>query len=410
MPLFSYAAIDRTGKEYAGERTAKDEQELADFLRSENLLLIKSQDALVENGEKSLFMRASEKFEALMGVSLFDKLIFCRNLSVMIHAGLPLTRALQSIGEETNSAPFKAIIARIEDDVTKGKSFADALSAAEDTFGGLFVSMVQAGEVSGKLDQVLSLLARQMKKDYELRSRVRGAMMYPAIILTVLVLIGVLMMMYVVPTLSQALKDLGAELPLSTQLIIFMSDMVVNYFVFVFLAVCAAALLFYKFIRSEKGKPLWDAFVIRVPLFGALIRKMNMARVTRILAYLLASGVPIVRSLEIVSQVVGNTHYRVSLEELSQSVVKGETMGKFFHVRSDLYDPLVAEMVSAGEETGKTAQMLLEVAVFFEQDVNETTKDLSTIIEPVLMVCIGIVVGFFALSVLQPIYGSLGNI
>lgn len=410
MPLYSYKTIHRSGKAAFGERTAKNEEELRKALRSEGVLVVRIEDTAHEKSISGFFQRFSEKFEKLIGVSLFEKLIFSRNLAVMIHAGLPLTRALSTMADEIKNQSFKTAIKHIAEAITSGKSLTEALSEHKDIFNDLFINMVQAGETSGKLDQVLNLLARQMKKDYVLRSRVKGAMIYPAIIVTALLGIAALMMIYVVPTLSQALKDLNVPLPWSTQLIIFISDLFVGYSVWVLGIAIVIMGAFIRFIRSRSGKPLWDAIVLKIPLFGPLIKKMNIARIMRVLAYLLESGVPIIRSLEIAAAVVGNSLYKDSMGELGKSVAKGGSIGVFFHAHSKLYEPLAAEMVSAGEESGKISEMLLEVATFFEQDITATTKNLSSIIEPFLMIFIGAMVGFFALSILQPIYGSLGGI
>ena len=410
MPLYAYTAINRSGKEFSAERDTKDRDELQRILRDEGLMLVSAEDVDMKGMGRGALSEVIHLIERMRGVSIFEKMIFARNLSVMIKSGLSMTRSLTAISEETKNERFKIIILGLVDFLNRGKSFGEALSDHRDVFGDLFIHMVQAGELSGKLDQVLLLLARQMKKDYDLRSRVRSALIYPAIIISVLVVIGFLFMTYVVPTLSQTLTELHVELPLSTQIIIFISNLFVQYTVTVVSALIIAGILFYLSIRSETGKPIWDAFTLRVPLIGELLKKMNTARITRTLAYLLSSGVPILRSLEIASSVVGNTGYQKSLMELSREVTQGKAMGQFFHQDQKLYDPLVAEMVSAGEETGKISNMLIEIAVFFEQDISESTKNLSSIIEPFLMITIGVIVGFFALSVFQPIYGSLGVI
>lgn len=410
MPLYAYTAINRSGKDFFGERESKDSEDLRASLRSEGLMVLAFHDVVEEGQNPSFISKIIEKIKNIRGVTLFDRLVFSRNLSVMIRSGLSMTRALGAISEEVKSNNFKLIIQGIIDSLNKGKTFSEALTAYKDIFGELYINMVQAGELSGKLDMVLLLLARQMKKDYDLRSRVRGALIYPAIIVSVLVAIGFLFMVYVIPTLSETLKELNVDLPWSTQIIIFISNFIAQYAVITSSSFIIILFFFVRFVRSPLGKPSWDKVVLKIVIIGSLIKKMNMARFARTLAYLLSSGVPILRSLEITSAVVGNTLYQNSIIRLLGEVTRGKTMGAFFHQDRELYDPLLAEMVVAGEETGKIAAMLLEVAVFFEQDINETTKNFSSIIEPFLMVIIGVVVGFFALSVFQPIYGSLGAI
>lgn len=266
------------------------------------------------------------------------------------------------------------------------------------------------GETTGKLTLVLKLLARQMKKDYDLRRRVKGAMMYPAIIVSALLAVGTLMMIYVVPTLTQTIKELGVELPFTTRIIILVSDLLLNYALWFLAGAILAAALFWRALKTEKGKELFDRFIVRVPILGPLVKKFNAARFTRTLAYLITSGVPIVRSLEIVSRVLGNTLYRRAIKTASGDIQKGRPLNELLAVYPDIFQPVVIQMIKVGEETGKLGDLLLRIALFFEEDVNETTKNLSTVIEPLLMIVVGIAVGFFAISMLQPIYGSLGNI
>ena len=270
--------------------------------------------------------------------------------------------------------------------------------------------MVESGETSGKLEKVLKLLARQMKRDHDLRSRVKGAMMYPAIIITALFGIGALMMIYVVPTLAQTIKELGVPLPITTQIIIFISDMMVNYVLWVLLALIITGVGFFRLIKTKKGKAIFDTLILKLPIFGLLIKKVNVARMTRTLSYLISSGVPIVRSLEITGSILGNTLYREALAEAAVDIQKGRQLNEILREYPNIFQPIVIQMIQVGEETGKITSMLLRVALFFEEDVNNTTKNLSTIIEPILMVIIGTIVGFFAVSMMQPIYGSLGNL
>lgn len=289
-------------------------------------------------------------------------------------------------------------------------TFADALRAHKDIFGELFVSMVEIGEASGKLTLVLKLVANQMKRDGTLHKRVRGALMYPLIIVLALGGIGVLMMTYVIPTLSATIKELGVALPLSTRLLIGTSDFVMRYGMWtVSFGVIAVALAW----RARTLPPVArfvHRYSLRLPLFGPLIRKYNTARFCRTLAYLTTAGVPIVRSLEIVSHTVSNLRFREALVEATDGVKKGVQLHTIFAKRPDVFQPVVIAMIAVGEETGKVAEMLLRLALFFEEEVADVTKNLSTIVEPLLMIVIGVIVGIFAVSILQPIYSSLQNI
>lgn len=411
MLNFSYSAAKQNGEVVKGEREAESEKILATTLKSEGLLLLRTQ-ASAGSGLARLNLKIDllEIMSRLRPISLVEKMFFTRNLAVMIAAGLPLTRAMDALAEESANPKFKKILTEINGSVIKGKTLADSLKIHEKVFGTLFVNMVEVGETTGKLTLVLKLLARQMKKDYDLRRRVKGAMMYPAIIVSALLMVGGLMMVYVVPTLTQTIKDLGVDLPLSTKIIIFVSDLLANYILFVVVGFAAFATMAWRLLKTQKGKELFDRFILKAPLFGSLVKKFNVARFTRTLSYLITSGVPVVRSLEITSKVLGNTLYQRAAEEASRDVQKGKQINEILGAHPEIFQPVVIQMIKVGEETGKVSDLLLRVALFFEEDVNETTKNLSTVIEPLLMIVIGVAVGFFAVSMLQPIYGSLGNI
>lgn len=411
MSNFSYSAAKQNGEIVKGERESENEKTLALALKNEGLLLLRTQASAGSGLAKfNVKIDLNEVMARLRPISMVEKMFFTRNLAVMIAAGLPLTRAMDALSQESSNPRFKNMLAEINSSVMKGKTLADSLKIHEKVFGTLFINMVEVGETTGKLTLVLKLLARQMKKDYDLRKRVKGAMMYPAIIISALVIVGTLMMVYVVPTLTQTIKDLGAELPPTTKIIIFISDLLSNYIIFVATGFVAFALAVWRLLKTQKGKELFDRFILKAPLFGSLVKKFNVARFTRTLSYLITSGIPVVRSLDITSKVLGNTLYKRAAEEASRDIQKGKQLNEILGVHTEIFQPVVIQMIKVGEETGKVSDLLLRIALFFEEDVNETTKNLSTIIEPLLMIFIGVAVGFFAISMLQPIYGSLGSI
>ena len=292
----------------------------------------------------------------------------------------------------------------------KGASFADSLRPHERVFGELFINMIAVGETTGKLALVLTLLARQIKKDRDLRRRVQSALIYPAIIVLALTGVGVLMMLYVIPSLSQTIKELGVPLPWTTQLVIAISDILVNYTLFVGAAALLASFAAWRLVKTSRGARVFDAISLRLPIFGPLIKKYNLARLSRPLSYLITAGIPIVRSLEITASVGGNTFFRQALKDASRDIQQGSALHTIFSRHTKLFPPLVIQMIGVGVETGKSASLLFRLALFFEEEVGNTTKNFSTIIEPLLMIVIGIIVAFFAVSMLQPIYSSLGNI
>ncbi|MBI4225475.1 MAG: type II secretion system F family protein [Candidatus Sungbacteria bacterium] len=409
MPMYIYTAADQKGKTTHGEREAESEKALAAALKAEELFLLEAKDKAAVSGRR-FNVDIGALIVALKGISILDKMFFSRNLAIMVSAGLPLTKALEVSGDQSSNKKFQRILADIKSSVVQGKPFGEALRPHQDVFGELYINMIEVGEATGKLALVLKLLANQMKKDYDLRKRVRGAMTYPIIILTVLCLIGTLMMLYVVPSLAQTIKELNVELPLSTRIIIFISDFVVYRWIWLLGGIAIIGVLFWRMLKSTAGHEVFDRVVLKLPIFGALVQKYNIARFCRTLSYLITSGVPIVKSLEITSSVLGNSLFRTAVHEASAEIQKGTELHTILVKYPQLFQPMVIQMISVGEQTGKISEMMLRLALFFEEDVTATTKNLSTIIEPLLMVVIGIAVGFFAVAMLQPIYGSLNNI
>lgn len=391
-----------------GEREAADQKALAAALRGEGLLVL---EATEKKGiGAAINFDIGEMLSRVRPISLVEKMFFARNLAVMVAAGLPLTRALDALGQEAKNPKFKQVIADISGAVVKGKSFAEGLRMHHAVFGDLFINMVEVGETTGKLTLVLKLLANQMKRDHALKKRVKGAMMYPAIIITALAGVGTLMMYYVVPAITATIKELGVPLPLTTRIIMAISDALVHYGPYVAAGVILFIWLVWRLLHTQKGKEVFDTIILRVPIFGPLVRKFNTARCCRTLAYLVTAGVPIVRSLEITGGVLGNTLFRDTVRASAGEIQKGKPLAGALAANPRLFQPLVIQMIAVGEETGKISDMLLRLALFFEDEVNGVTKNLSTIVEPLLMIVIGIAVGFFAVSMLQPIYGSLGSI
>ncbi len=410
MPFYAYTAAGKDGVIVRGEREAENPRALAAALRAEGVLLLRTEEPRRAHAGENVLVRINSWLARFSRVKLTDRMFFSRNLGVMLKAGLPMSRALEALAEETANHRFGAMLADVNRAITKGESFATALRRHERVFGELFISMAEVGETTGKLPLILHLLARQMKKDYDLRRRVIGAMIYPAIIISALAVIGLLMMVYVVPTIVEVIRDLGADLPLSTRIVIVVSDILSRYTLFAVLGLAGAGFLIWRLLKTSTGKRVFDTLALRAPLIGSLVKKFNMAQFSRTLMYLLTSGVPVVRSLEITSHVLGSTPYRTAVAAAAGEMQKGRELHVILGEYPKLFDRMVIQMLSVGEETGKVSEMLLRLATFFEEDVAATTKNLSTIIEPILMLVVGGAVAFFAISMLQPIYGSLGNL
>ncbi len=343
-------------------------------------------------------------------VTLSEKIIFTNNLSGMLSAGISLVRALNVLEKQSANRALKTVLHGLVDDINQGGTFSQAMAKFPNVFSGLFVSMIKAGEESGSLPTVLSEVGQNLKKTYELNKKVKSALMYPSIILGAIIIIGILMMMFVVPTLTQTFKDLGAELPSSTKAIIWISDVISEHSILFFAVLASFILLIVALSRIPIFKTYFDLFILRIPIIGQIVKEINSARTARTLSSLLSSGVDMSKALSITSEVLQNVHYKNLITRAIGQIEKGESLSVSFQERIDLYPVMVGEMVEVGEESGNLSKMLLDIAVFYEGEVDAKTKDLSTIIEPVLMVIIGAAVGFFAISMISPIYQVMDTI
>ena len=401
--LYKYQAKKITGEETSGTMEASSKTDLAGKLREQGYI-----PTLVE--EKNKKSRAASFFSRFGIVSAADKIMFAKNLGVMLSAGLPLTRALEILSRQTNNRFFSRTIIYLMHDVQKGDFLSSAMKKFPKTFPNIFIAMVKTGEESGQLSESLGLAGLQLEKDYTLMKKVQGAMAYPAIILIAMVLIGVFMFIYVVPTLVATFKDLNVDLPLSTKIIIFISDLAVKHtylLIIFFLAVVFSA---GWFLRTEKGKIFLGNVFLKTPMISPIVKKINSARTSRTLATLISSGVNVVEALTVTRDVLQNNKYKEVLTRAIGDVQKGVPISNSFKEATKIYPVLLGEMMAVGEETGKTAEMLEKIAIFYEEEVAEATKNMATVIEPILMIFIGAAVGFFALSMIKPMYSMMNGI
>ena len=403
--LFKYKAIGPGGEKISSSAEAKDKFDLARQLKAGGKLLIFAEE---EGRNTAIDMAYINAF--LSRVTMQDKIIFARNLSAMVHAGLSLSRGINILERQTKNEKFKKILRTVGDDIKEGSSLGDSMKKHPSAVSSLFVAMVRAGEESGSLAQSLKLIGGQMEKSYNLQRKIKGALVYPAIVMIAMVIVGALMMIFVVPTLTSAFKELSAELPLSTQFIIFVSDVLIAHTVAIFSLLAAVIILLVAFFRTHRGKRILDFTFLRIPVIGELVKKTNSARTTRTLSSLLSSGVDIIEALSITGDVLQNSYYKEVVAEAREGIQKGRPLSSSFLKVEGLYPLMVGEMVEVGEETGQLSEMLLEIADFYEGEVEEATKSMATIIEPFLMIVVGAVVGFFAIAMISPTYSLLENI
>ncbi len=402
---FTYTAEKSDGEVYKGVGEAADRFELYDVVRQEGGKIISLEESNDTSWRSMAYWNAK-----ISRISEYEKILFSRNLGAMLSAGLALARALAVIERQTKNPKMSLIVSQVSSDVRRGETLHAALAKFPRVFPKIFVAMVRAGEEGGDLSSALTVTSDQMERMYELKKKIRGALIYPCIILIAIFGIGIVMMIEVVPTLAQTFKEMNADLPASTQVVIGISDFLVQYTLVAVGGMLGAVALLYIIAHTSWGKRGLDFFFIHLPLIGVMVREVNAARTARTLASLLSSGVDVITSLDIVGEVVQNSYFRNVIKDASVAVGGGQPLSAAFMRREDLYPAFVGEMMAVGEETGQTAEMLKRLAVFYEVEVDRKTKDMSTIIEPFLMLIIGGAVGFFAVSMISPIYSLSENI
>jgi type IV pilus assembly protein PilC len=405
MSKFAYKAqLVATGAEIEGIEEADSKLDLSRKLKDEGKMLLTATE--IKSGTINL-----DRINALLSrVDLKEKINFARNLATMVAAGLPLARAMQIFIKQTKNPKLKVALVSITDDLNKGTPLSDAMQKHSGIFPPVFVSLVRAGEESGGLVEALNVVGGQMEKTYTLKKKVKGAMIYPAVVLGVMITVGVLMMVYIVPGLASTFKDMGAELPKMTKIVIGISDFLQNQW---YLAILLAAFGFggfWAFERTEFGKRVIHFSVLKLPIFGKLVQEFNSALATRTLSSLISAGVDIVRAIEITQDVLVNVYYRATLEQAKVDVQKGIPLSQTFKNNSNIYPIMVGDMMEVGEETGKLSDMLMKIASFYEEEVDAATSDMSKLIEPLLMVVIAVFVGIFAYSMIMPMYSLMDSI
>ncbi len=403
----SYIAKSYSGAVKKEEAEVKNERELASQLRSEGYILTsfkQIEEQKKKNKEGAKFL---DKF---FGIPLKEKMIFTRNLGVMIASGLPLSRAIGSIAIQVRNKRFQEILREVQKNIQSGSTFADSLTKYPAVFNELFVNMVRVGETGGNLEEVLNILATQLEKEHELRSKIKGAMVYPAVIVLAMVGIAILMLTYILPKITSVFEDMEVTLPPTTQFVIKISDLLRDHSILVIIAFFLFAIFFQFFRRTQYGKIALSFSILHLPFIRKVTIKINSARFARIFSSLIKSGVSMVEALEIVSRTLTNYYYKESIKKASQEIQKGTELSKIIASEKKIFPILLVQMLEVGEETGKTDTVLIKLAQFYEAEISRLTKNLSSIIEPVLMILIGGAVGFFAISMLQPMYSLMENI
>lgn len=411
MPVFEYTGKGPGGKTVKGVMDVESVRSLKAALRRDRVFLTEYNQSNTKGGKGKGKVRGGVKQKAgsadvdlkelLVRISPMDVAEMTRQLATLQKAGVPLVESLSAITEQTENSKLKRVLSEVRTDVNEGLAFYRALGKHAKVFGPTYVNMVRAGESSGTQDLVLQRLAEFTESQVRLRNKVIGALTYPVIMLGIAGLIVAAMMILVVPKITIMFEDLGAELPLITQVLIFISDVMSTWWPLLMLAAVGAGIAFERWRASEKGEPVWDAFLLKVPVLGDLVRKIAIARFARTLGTLLSSGVPLLTAMEIVENVVANTVLAKVLNEARLAIREGDTISGPLK-RSEEFPPMVVHMVAIGERTGELEGMLTNVAESYENQVDTRVNALTSILEPIMIVGMGIIVAFLVAAILLP--------
>ncbi|OGG01849.1 hypothetical protein A2Z33_01190 [Candidatus Gottesmanbacteria bacterium RBG_16_52_11] len=400
MAYYSYKALGNNGSQVSGLVEAPSEGTAARLLREKGLFVVR-----LEESQKSVTVAALQtRFKR---ISFNDIVNFTRQLATMIVAGLQLPEALAILRAQTTNPLLGNVIMDIEHQIVGGGNLADSLSKYPKYFTEIYISLVRAGEASGTLDQVLQRLADTLESQQEFRNKVKGAMIYPAIIVVGMIVVVIIMMTVVIPKLTEMYRDFGATLPWSTQLLMAISDFFVKAWWLVIIGLVGGAALFGRWRKTLIGEFMLDTFLLKLPVLGELQKKIILVEFTRTLGMLIGSGIHILDGLKILKNAMGNVLFRNAIFEIAQRVEKGFPLGDCFAAH-EVFPPIVSQMMKVGEETGKLDETLNKLSKYFQSESEHLVKGLTTAIEPVIMVVLGIGVGFIVISVITPIY-SLTN-
>lgn len=341
-------------------------------------------------------------------ISLKEKIIFSRQLAVMIRAGLPITRAIDALGKQTENKNFKKMLNEVAEGIKGGNTLSKMLSRHPKVFPEIYTAVIRAGEETGKLSEVLINLADQQEKEAELIGKIKSAMIYPAVILASLVGVSVLIVMFVIPSLEGIFADSGAELPILTRILLAVSDFSRKYFYVVIAMIVLLGVGGKFWFATKTGQAFYDTLKLKLPVFGSLTKKVYMARFSRTFAMLTKASLPILQALKIVRNTISNVHYQAAFDRIEKAVESGSTLSSALE-REKQFPPMVSQLASLGEQSGTIEEVLLEVAKFYDDEVDTTSRNLATLLEPMMLILMGIGVAFVVAAVLGPIYGLVQN-
>ena len=397
MPKYKYMAKDQQGKTISGVFEAKDQKEIIDALRKKDLVIISVAET---SGRRALSLFS---FGRRKKIKLDDLVVFSRQLATMVDAGITLVAALDILGEQMDNKFLSEIVIKARNDVETGSSLSDALAKHKNVFSGLFVNMVRAGESSGTLDEILERLAEYFEKTSNLQKKVSAALVYPAIVSAMAIIITLLLLLKVIPVFKGIFEGFGAQLPTPTLVLITISDFLQAYFLFIAAFFIILFLALKKYAMTEKGRFRLDSVKLKLPIFGILFKKVAISKFTRTLSTLIRSGVPILTALEITAKTSGNKVVETAIDNVGKNVREGENIAEPL-TKSKIFPPMVTRMVSVGEQAGELEKMLSKIADFYDSQVDTAVSALTSMIEPLIIAFLGIVIGTIVICMFLPIF------
>jgi type IV pilus assembly protein PilC len=396
MALYAYRALDKQGEIVQDKLEGSGEMAVAQELRQQGLLVIDVKEQSV--AQKDILA-------PFKGIRLADLVVFSRQLATMINAGLPIVRALNVLSEQTENVKLKDVVVAVRKDVEAGLFLSEALEKHPNVFSRLYVEMVKAGEVGGILDGVLLRLADQLERDQDLRRKIRSALTYPIVVLILAILATSFMLIFIVPVFAQMFQDLGGTLPLPTRICMLLSNILTSFWgILVYAGMALAVVLFLRWKKSERGRKVWGRAVLRIPAkIGDVVKKATLARFARTLGTLSAAGVPILQAIETTATSSGNWVVERALIKSRDAIREGIPLYKPLE-EEPIFPPMVTRMIAVGEETGDVDGMLIKIAEFYESEVDAAVKALTSIIEPLMIVVVGSIVGGIVISMYLPMF------
>lgn len=397
MATFAFRAVDRAGVATRGEMEADSKQAVTAQLRQRGLIVLDVEEKAPPSANDILARFKRVKADALV--------IATRQLATMVSSGMTLLRALYVIEEQTENEKLKETLTAVRKDVEAGLSFSKALAKHPDVFNDLYVAMVQAGESGGILEQTLQRVANQLEKDAALRRMIKAAMVYPSLVISFSFLVLIALVAFLVPVFEKIFKDFGGELPAITQFTVGLSHLITGRWYLMIAVGVAAVVIFRRWKRTEWGRMQWDTFKLKIPMkIGDIVQKVALARFSRTFAGLVAAGVPMLEAIEITGRTAGNKVIEKAMREVRESVSRGGTISAPMAKAPNVFPAMVVQMISVGEETGALETMLGKVADFYEEQVEAAVKALTSILEPVMIVLVGAIVGFIVISMYMPMF------